>query len=246
MTSHKFELSLIDHAYINYLHHVLCGLLGQSVISHTFMFFIESRCLIQDVVDLVFVIDTSGSISSSNFQLIREFAKNIATGLIHDSPRSAVGVILFGSSAHIEFNLQAYTSLSALLSAINHLPYSGGTTNTAEALTLLLSAAQNGTLGLRNDSKKLAIVITDGQSDSRYATLLAAAVLHASNIFDIFAVGVGGAYLTELEAIASSPELVFFTSAFDSDSLRQMQDRISLQSCNRKFHIPMYVRMYVH
>ena len=183
----------------------------------------------------MFVIDTSGSIGVSRFQLIREFAANIATGLIRSSPTSAVAVILFGSSAQIEFNLQTYTTLSALLSAINQLPYSSGGTNTAEALTLLLSTAQDGTLGLRSDSTKVAIIITDGRSNSQSATLSAAAALHASNIFDVFAIGVGGAYLTELAAIASNPELLYFTSSFDSDSLRELQDRISLQTCNRKY-----------
>ena len=133
---------------------------------------------------MVFVVDTSGSIRSSNFVLIRKFIADITTELIHNSPRSSVGVILFSTSAHIEFNLQTYTSLSSLLSAISNLPYDdGSSTNTDEALTLLLSSAQDGRLKLRSDSsKKVAIVITDGKSNSQSATLSAAARLHASNI----------------------------------------------------------------
>jgi len=182
----------------------------------------------------VFVIDTSGSIGSSRFQMIREFTASITTELISNSPRSAVGVILFGSNAYIRFNLQAHTSLSTLLSAINLLPYSGGGTDTAEALTLLLSSAQNGALGLRNNSSHVAIVITDGVSNDRSATLSAAATLHASNIFDVFAVGVDGADVTELQGIASNPEFVFFTNSFNSNGLQQLQDRILPQLCTGK------------
>ena len=145
-----------------------------------------------------------------------------------------MGVILFNSSAHIEFSLQTYTSLSSLLLAINNLPYSGGGTDTAEALTLLLSTAQNGVLGLRNNSTKVAIVITDGESSSSSATLSAAARLHALNIFDVYAVGVDGAYLPELQGIASSPDFVFFTSSFDSAGLQQLQDRLIPQLCGGK------------
>ena len=182
---------------------------------------------------MVFVIDTSGSIGSSRFQLIREFTANLTVELINSSPRNKVGVILFSDSARIHFNLQAYDNLNSLLSAINQLPYSGGGTDTAEALTLLLSTAQNGAIGLRDDSSKVAIVITDGRSSSQSATLSAAAALHASNIFDVFAVGVGGADLTELVGIASSPEFVFFTSSFNSMGLHQLQDRIlSRLLCN--------------
>ena len=143
-----------------------------------------------------------------------------------------MGVILFSNTAYIRFTLQTYTSLSSLLSAINQLPYSGGGTDTAEALTLLLSTAQNGVLGLRNDSSKVAIVITDGQSNDRLATLSAAAALHSLNIFDVYAIGVEGAYVPELEGIASIPEFVFFTDSFTSDGLNQLQERILPQLCN--------------
>ena len=199
---------------------------------------IGSRCFgtysVPDL-DIVFVIDSSGSIGLSRFQLIREFTANITTELIQNSPSSAVGVILFDSFARIQFTLQTYTSLSSLLSAISNLPYNDGSrTDTDEALELLLSTAQNGVLGLRNDSSKVAIVITDGRSSSTSATLLAAAALHASNIFDVFAVGVDGAYMPELEGIASSPEFVFFTNLFTSDGIQQLQERILPQLCNGK------------
>ena len=193
---------------------------------------IGSRCSNNLVQDIVFVIDTSGSIGSTRFQLIREFTASVTTELIRSSPRSAVGVILFSSTAYIRFSLQTYTSLSSLLSAINNLPYNDGpSTDTDEALALLLSTAQNGILGLRNDSSKVAIIITDGRSSSSSATLSAAAALHASNIFDVFAVGVDGANLDELEGIASNPNFVFFTSSFNSTGLQQLQNGIIPELC---------------
>ena len=162
-----------------------------------------------------------------------------------NSPMSAVGVILFGSSAYIQFNLQTYTSLSSLLSAINQLPYGSGGTDTAEALTLLLSAAQNGLLGLRSDSSKAVIVITDGQSNSPSATLSAAAALHASNIFEIYAVGIDGAYVPELERIASIPEFVFFTDSFTSDGMHKLQERILPQLCNGMYVSSQCVKNFI-
>ena len=193
------------------------------------MLYAGSRC--PDVVQVVFVIDTSGSIGQSRFQLIIEFLTTFTTDLIQNSQRNTVGVILFGNNAYLEFNLQAHTTLNELLLAIRQLPYRGGGTDTAEALTLLLSTAQNGTLGLRSDSSKVAIVITDGRSNSQSATLSAAAALHASNIFDVYAVGVGGAYLPELLAIASSPDFVFSINSF---SPQEIQDRVLPQLCNSK------------
>ena len=192
-------------------------------------------------MQVVFVIDTSGSIGQSRFQLIIEFLTTFTTDLIQNSPRNAVGIILFGSNAYMEFNLQAYTSLNELLWAIRQLPYRGGGTDTAEALTLLLSTAQNRTLGLRNDSSKVAIIITDGQSNNQTATLSAAARLHASNIFDVYAVGVGSAYQVELQGIASSPEFVFSINSF---SPQEIQDNILPQLCNSKYLLATYVKTH--
>ena len=172
------------------------------------------------------MIDTSGSIGRDNFQLIREFTANLTTELIRNFPGSAVGVILFASNAHIEFNLQAHTNLSELLTAITDLPYSGGGTNTAEALTLLRLTTLNNALRLRGDSSKVAIVITDGLSNDPSATSSAANELHNLRLFDIYAVGVGGADLDELRIIASNPDFVFFTTNFTSTSLQQLTDRI--------------------
>ena len=208
------------------------------------MYRTENRCSDSSVLDVVFVIDTSGSIGSSNFQLIRNFVANIATKLIQNHPRSAIGVILFNDSAHIQFNLEAYTNPSTLLSAINRLPYSGGGTNTAGALRLLLSSAQNGTLGLRYDSSHVAIVITDGRSNNQTETLATANLLHVSNIFNVFTVGVIGAGLMELQRIASSPEIVFFTSSLNSSSLQLLQNNIVPKLCTGKQPVTC-VCMYV-
>ena len=185
--------------------------------------------------DVVFVIDASGSIGSSRFQLIRDFTANITTELINSSPRSAVGVILFSTRARVEFNLQSHTNLSELLLAIDELPYLTGGTNTAGALRLLRFAAENELLGLRNGSSKIAIVITDGMSNRPIQTELAADELHSLNIFEIYAVGIGSADQTELGTIASSPEFVFFTPDFNIDGLEQIIDAILPPLCIGKY-----------
>ena len=108
-----------------------------------------------------------------------------------------------------------------------------------------MSTAQSGTLGLRNDSIKVAVVITDGRSSSQSATLHAAAALHAANVFDVYAVGVDGADSTELEEIASETDFVFFTSSFSDNGLKQLLDSILPQLCIGKYPTIIYVCTYV-
>ena len=172
------------------------------------------------------MVDTSSSIDYSQFQLIKEFIANITAEVISKSSSSAVGVILFNDTAHIEFDLQTYTNLSALLSAINQLPYSGGETNIFNALRTLLLSGQNELLKLRKDSSKVAVVITNGQFIRYSVTSYIAATLHATNMFDVFAIGAEGTNLTQLQAIASSPELVFAINSFSRIVLQQLQDQV--------------------
>ena len=158
---------------------------------------------------------------------------------------------MFGDTAYIEFNLQVYTSLNTLLSAINQLPYDGGGTDTDGALTLLLLTAQNGKLGLKSDSSKVAIVITDGRSNKLSATLSAAAMLHESDLFDVFVVGIHSAYEPEIEGIASSPEYIFYANYFSSIVLQQVLSSILPQLCkgtvtSNLFYVYVYSYAYIH
>ena len=184
----------------------------------------------------MFVIDTSSSIGSFQFQMVREFVDNVTINLKLHSPESSVGVITYDNSARTYFTLREHTSLTTLSPAINPgLPYFRGFgTNTAGALRLLLSSAQNGFLGIRNETSNIAIVITDGRSDSQFSTRSAAAALHAANIFDVYAIGYGSADINELNTVASDPHFVYFTNFFSRFDLQQLQMNLTDQLCSCK------------
>ena len=179
-------------------------------------------------IDLVFVLDGSSSIGSSRFQLIREFTENVAAVLDIGLQDSLVGVIVFSSAESIHFNLQQHTSATTLLPALNPgIPYPGGSTNTAAALQLLLSSAQDGTMGIRNGRTQLAVVVTDGRSNDPVETEAAANALHAAGIYQVYAAGLGSANMEEVNAIASDPLLVFFSNEFDEDTVKELMENLT-------------------
>ena len=196
-----------------------------------------SRCSSTFKQDVVFLIDISGTIGS---QLIREFVTNITVELVRNFPTRLVVMIVYSSFSYIEFDLQTYTDLESLLSAIDQVPYYDTTdsnrrgSDTADALTLLWLTIHNGVLGLRNDSTKVAIVIANGQSNSESSTSSAAARLHTLNMFDVYAVGVGGTLPAEVDIIASSPEFAFSTTSINNASLQQLYEENIQQLCNGK------------
>ena len=201
-------------------------------------------CTIGGIMDIVFVIDTSSSIGSYQFQRIREFVDNITISLKLNSPESLVGIILFNNTAHIQFNLEEHTNLSTLSPAIDPgLPYNGSQgRDTAAALSLLLTSAQNGSLGIRNETSNIAIVITGGRSSDNNSTQLAAAALHAANIFDVYAIGYDSADINELNTIASGPNFVYFANI--RFYLEELQIAVGDQLCSCKSIVLIHLHVY--
>ena len=187
------------------------------------------------------MIDTSNSIGSSRFQLVRELTENITFLLKVNSPETLFGLITFDNFARLEFSITRHTDLSTLLPAINpRLPYYRGyTTNTARALSFLLSgSAETGFLKLRNGTSKVAIVITDGYSNDYFSLLSAANLLHAANIYDVYAIGIGNNRYSELQLIASDSSFVLSTSSlynFNALIAQQMVEDIVEDLCSGKF-----------
>jgi len=190
------------------------------------------------------VLDASGSITNERFQLFRDFVSSIVTALDIGLQESLAGVILFSTEAGIQFSLAEHTDKASLLSAVDPgIPYTRGSTNTAEALRLLLSSARDGTMGLRNGYPHIAIVVTDGESNDNTTTMAAARELHADGSFNqVYAVGVGGANLDELSVIASDPSLVRSTSSFDTPAVQTLQYNITEQLCtDQRKYIMLYL-----
>ena len=189
--------------------------------------------------DVVFVIDTSRSIGSTRFQLIRELVENITTSLKINSLESLFGLITFDRLARYQFNISTHKNFSLLLSAINpglrYYTYSSYTTNTASALRLLLSGGrEGGYLHLRDKTSNVAIVITDGYASSYTSLRFAASSLHAANIFDVYAVGIGNNRFSELQLIASDPSFVFSTYFLNSLTVQNLEKDIIEELCSSK------------
>ena len=206
-----------------------------------FMYFkLFLDCSVRVVRDVVFVIDTSRRIGLYRFQLVRELIENIAVNLKRNSPETLFDLITFDDVARYEFNISNHTDLNTLLPAINPgLPYyNGSRTNTGSALRLLLSGStEGGFLQLRNEASNVAIVITDGNYNYFPSFRSAANSLHAANIFDVYAVGIGSNilyYISSLETIASDPSFVFSTNFLTNVTVQQLVEDVIKKLCSSK------------
>ena len=195
------------------------------------------RC--QDIggLDLVFALDTSGSIGSDNFNNAKQSIENIVSSLQIGPNNTRVAVITYSTNVRLLFNLNTHRDNESLIQAIRRIPYTGGLTNTAEAIKVLRSGILSETLGVRpsNETTQIAIIMTDGRSNLPNVTKEEAELLHNETDFKVFAVGVGDAVdLDELNNIASSTAFALRIANFSGEELQRFEDQIKQQTCSCK------------
>jgi len=89
--------------------------------------------------DVVFVIDSSGSIKSYNFVKVKNFVTNVVGSLGISNNTVRVGLVQFSDYAVVEFDLLKYSSTNDVTAAVSALRYySDGSTHHLYALAIKL------------------------------------------------------------------------------------------------------------
>ena len=76
--------------------------------------------------DVVFIVDGSGSIGSSNFREVKLFIVSVVDSFEISNETVRVGLIEFSSSAAVQFHLQQYSNKEDAKTAVAAIPYHGG------------------------------------------------------------------------------------------------------------------------
>uniref|UniRef100_A0A3P9I7S8 Collagen alpha-1(XXVIII) chain n=1 Tax=Oryzias latipes TaxID=8090 RepID=A0A3P9I7S8_ORYLA len=162
-------------------------------------------------MELVFVIDSSESVGPENFEIIKDFVTRLVDRTTVGRNATRIGLVLYSLDVYLEFNLARYTTKEEVKQAIRKMPYMGEGTYTGTAIR---KATQEAFFSARPGVNKVAIVITDGQTDKREPVKLDMAVreAHAANI-EMYTIGIVNSsdptqteFLRELNLIASDPD----------------------------------------
>ena len=194
--------------------------------------------------DMVFVMDASGSINEINFKKILDFVANVI--LLVDMNKVRVGAMTFSDKPTVIFNLNRYTSSVDMAHAIQNVYYDRKTTNTAEALRTLRTQMFTPSAGDRTDYPNMALIITDGESNNKEATLREATLAKTAGI-QLLTVGIGSWLdMNELQNMASYPyqKNMYHVDRFDALSglLNTFRDYI----CGSKSRLPSPIRDRFH
>ena len=183
--------------------------------------------------DLVFVLDSSGSVGETNYGRVRDFVENFTMNIPIERLDIQVGVIVFGNEAQVVINLGQYQNKSDLIHAIRGIPYLKGTTNTPDALCKLVSLVE---AEARENALHIAVLLTDGKPTAflnpcNYTSTKAAGdkIRNMSNIL-IYAIGITNDINDdELNAIATKPEFVSHLESFSD--LNSVQNELGYHIC---------------
>lgn len=162
-------------------------------------------------MELVFVIDSSESVGPENFEIIKDFVTALVDRVTVGKNATRIGLVLYSLEVRLEFGLSKYPTRQDVKQAIRKMQYMGEGTYTGTAIR---KAAQEGFSGARAGVRKVAIVLTDGQTDRREAVKLDLVVreAHAASI-EMYAIGIVNTsdptqveFVRELNLIASDPD----------------------------------------
>lgn len=169
-------------------------------------------------LDLVIVMDSSGSIGYNNFKVQKTFVKNLLKGLNLGRDLTHVALINFNTRVHLLIDFLNFTDYETTAQIIDNIFYDGGYTYTADALrtaNLQVLQEDRGMRPVESGTPKVVLVITDGMSSNRTATLIEAGRIKDRG-FDIVTVGIGKEIdMDELVDMASSPNDQYFIEEFD-------------------------------
>jgi len=76
---------------------------------------------------VIFVVDESGGVGSSNFELVKSFLSQLIVRLDIDNGNTRVGLVKYSDDVDTAqaFNLNAYSSVASVQSAVSSLVYNG-------------------------------------------------------------------------------------------------------------------------
>lgn len=165
-------------------------------------------------INLIIVMDGSGSINETDFSLAKVFILKLVRR-IYEPSKTRIGFIVFDDTVNIVLDLGAKSTLEELEKAVNATTQPGGGTSTHKAIQEAREMFQRTPVSSQDEYNVL-LLITDGVSND-HANTVAEAQLTLANQITIVAIGVGAQInVHELELITGNPDFVQPLPTFSS------------------------------
>ncbi|XP_056111851.1 collagen alpha-1(XII) chain isoform X2 [Rhinichthys klamathensis goyatoka] len=189
----------------------------------------DVTCKTTAQADIVLLVDGSWSIGRLNFKTIRAFIGRMVGVFDIGADRVQIGLAQYSGDPKTMWHLNAHGTRQELLDAVANLPYKGGNTLTGLALNYILQNNFKPNVGMRPNSRKIGVLVTDGKSQDDI-------LVNSQNLRDqgieLYAIGVKNADENELRAIASDPDDIHMYNVADFSFLLDIVDDLTNNLCN--------------
>ena len=181
--------------------------------------------------DVIFIMDSSGSISAADFQRQLRFVGDVINEFFIGADHTRVGAVSFSNWAFLDFYLDTYTDQGSIQAALGKIKQVRGDTNTPSAISYTRDVMFTATHGARQNVSHIAIIMTDGKSNEPKVTAKEAAKMRMYGIH-VFAVGIGnGVDMEELHALATPPTVNNVFHVDDYIALPTIKDKLAIKTC---------------
>jgi len=172
-------------------------------------------------VDIVLLLDASGSISSTNFALMKKFCYQMASNITISADDANFGLVQFSDNSRIEYYLSS--DESAILSGISNMNQITGGTNMDSGLDTAFSVFKSSARKVN----QVLIMFTDGEPNPGNDPVTHAKALKDAGI-EIYTVGVGsGVNPRILKAIATEDSNELQPHYMQASSFTQLIDLLN-------------------
>uniref|UniRef100_A0A672LHR3 Collagen alpha-1(XII) chain n=1 Tax=Sinocyclocheilus grahami TaxID=75366 RepID=A0A672LHR3_SINGR len=189
----------------------------------------DIMCKTTAQADIVLLVDGSWSIGRLNFKTIRSFIGRMVGAFDIGPDRVQIGLAQYSGDPKTEWHLNSHRTRKELLDAVASLPYKGGNTMTGLALNYILQSNFKKNVGMRPNSRKIGVLVTDGKSQDDIT-------VNSQNLRDqgieLYAIGVKNADENELRSIASDPDDIHMYNVADFSFLLDIVDDLTNNLCN--------------
>lgn len=160
------------------------------------------------------------------------FMKKVTRGLNIGPGDSQVAVVSFSNTARLEFGFEEHQDHASLERAMNFINYDAGGTATNKGIKMARESVFE--TSSRKSATKVALVITDGSSDSFQDTINEAKITKEAGIV-LFALGIGNINKAELKAISSPPECTHVILLAGFSEIDNVVQEIEKAACRGRY-----------
>lgn len=177
-------------------------------------------------LDLAFAVDASSGVGLENFLQLRDFVRSSCLHFSINRDVTQIALVIYGSKAHTVFALDTHTSNSAVLQAIDQVPFLGDSASAGSALLRIYGDVMTVQKGARPGVNKVVVVLTNGGGMEDAAA--PAQQLRHNGIL-VFVVVIGDVRKDVLLRVAGSPNYLVHISSYED--LQYYRDLIIERIC---------------